>query len=259
MKKIIFLSVLVAAVFTSCQSNDPNGSNSNGSNNLSTGQIEMKVYPDNNNNVSFSAMTQKLTIDWGDGTVDNLTPNGVGKSFPHVYSNQNLQTVKVTTSGMTGTLNDVSYNYGFALDGSASFQELKFGNCPELISILCGEDQLSVLEIGKCPALTYLDCSYGQLTALDVSKCTSLTTLYCGDAYGGCGNQLTSLDVSKCTALTELDCSYNQLSASALNALFNSLPTRKSTDNATITIYENPGENTCDRTIATKKGWTVSF
>ena len=32
MKKIIFLLVVVAAVFTSCQNNDPNSSNSNGSN-----------------------------------------------------------------------------------------------------------------------------------------------------------------------------------------------------------------------------------
>jgi len=217
MKKIIILTVLAAAVFTSCQNNDPI-SDPNSSNNLSIGKIEMKVYPDKNNNVFFYAMTQKITIDWGDGTIDNLTPNGVGKSYSHVYSNQNLQTVKVNTENMTGDVSAVvnsggtiSTTYHFGFEMMAGLQEIEFGNCLELKVIECR------------------------------------------------GNQLTALDVSKCTALIYLDCSYNQLSASALNALFNSLPTRKSEDEATISIFENPGSPTCDKTIATKKGWWAVY
>ena len=46
-----------------------------------------------------------------------------------------------------------------------------------------------------------------------------------------------------------------KLDAAGLNALFNSLGT---TTGRTITITGCPGAGTCDRTIATAKGWTVS-
>jgi len=258
-----FLMVVLCALFiTSCTKDDNNGSSSNDSNNLSTGQVEVKVYPDTYNNVynvSFSAITQKITIDWGDGTTDNLTPNGAYKSFSHVYSNQNLQTIKVNTEGMTGFEDGIGY-----------LQELEFGNCPDLTILSIESDKLTNLGVSKCTALTLLECTGNQLTSLDVSKCTALRYLDCQSCQltsldvSKCSalilldcnsNQLTSLDVSKCTALVGLNCYGNQVSASALNALFNSLPAKKSNDNANIFYDSNPGSNGCDKTIATNKGW----
>ena len=279
----LFITILLSGIMFSCGNTIPgddsgsSSSGSNGSNNLSKGQIEIKVYPDANNRVSFTAITQTIKIDWGDSSVDDLTPNGVSNNFPHTYSNQNLQTVKVNTEGMTF----FSAGSPFSLH---SFQELRFGNCPELKSIGCSQQKLTVLDVSKCTALTDLSCGdpnlspsnqltnnqltnldvskctalinlscrNNKLTSLDVSKCTALIMLYCDR------NKLTSLDVSKCTALSILYCSSNQLSASALNSLFNSLPTRKSEDKAIIYCGNNPGFDTCDKTIATKKGWTVS-
>jgi len=277
MQKIIILTVLVAAVFTSCQNNDPI-SDPNSSNNLSTGQIEMKVYPDKNNNVSFYAMTQKMTVDWGDGTINDLTPNnGSGFILPHhVYSNQNLQTVKVNTENMTGDASVVvnsggsttaSSYWGFQMN--TGLQAIKFGNCPELKAIECGGNQLTALDVSKCTALNslycdttqltsldiskckdliILECVKNQLTSLDISKCTSLKYLNCND------NKLTSLDVSKCASLIIVYCYGNQLSATALNNLFNSLPTN---EHGMIFCSDNSGYATCDETIATKKGWKV--
>ncbi|MDJ0338273.1 hypothetical protein [Cryobacterium sp. PH31-O1] len=46
------------------------------------------------------------------------------------------------------------------------------------------------------------------------------------------------------------------LSAEALNEVFTNLGTAR--NGATITITGNPGTATCDRTIATAKGWTVA-
>ena len=230
MKKITILLALVAAVFTGCKNYDPNDSNT-----LSTGQIEMKIYPDKNNYISFNAITQKITIDWGDGTVDDLIPNGINKNFSHEYSNRNLQTVKINTEEITGDAHNIGettawgINFGFTCD-SCLLQELKFGNCSELKAI---------------------NCSSNQLTTLDVSKCTALIFLNCDN------DNLTTLDVSKCTALCYLICIGNNLSASALNALFNSLPTRKSTDYAVLYYWGNPGSATCDKTIAANKGWNI--
>ncbi|GHT11606.1 hypothetical protein AGMMS4956_04910 [Bacteroidia bacterium] len=116
--------------------------------------------------------------------------------------------------------------------------------------IRCDRKNIASLEgIEVFTALTYLDCGFNQLTTLDVSKNTALTDLSCGD------NPLTVLDVSKNTALTYLTCDNNQLTATALDALFNSLPT---VTNGEIYTGSNPGTSTCDQSIATGKGWTVN-
>ncbi len=68
-------------------------------------------------------------------------------------------------------------------------------------------------------------------------------------------NNLTSLDVSGCTALTWLECSDNNLTSSALNQIFRDLPQVTS---GYIFIYDNPGRETCDKSIAENKGWEVN-
>jgi len=93
-----------------------------------------------------------------------------------------------------------------------------------------------------------LNCYYNNLTSLNVSGCTALTDLSCS------GNNLTSLDVSKNTALTYLSCSSNNLTSAALNQIFRDLPQVTS---GTISIYGNPGTETCDKSIAENKGWNV--
>ena len=78
-------------------------------------------------------------------------------------------------------------------------------------------------------------------------------------------NNLTSLDVSGCTALTYLNCEDNKLTSSALNQIFRDLPQGKTwteghgrTEQSSIIIYDNPGSNTCDKSIAENKGWEVN-
>jgi hypothetical protein len=53
----------------------------------------------------------------------------------------------------------------------------------------------------------------------------------------------------------QVDVSNGRLSAAALNLLFSDLPTLSG---KTIKITGNPGAATCDKTIATEKGWTVT-
>jgi len=86
-----------------------------------------------------------------------------------------------------------------------------------------------------------------------VNKNTALTYLRCHV------NQLTSLDVSKNTALRYLDCRNNNLQADALNALFESLHDNATSGDKFISIGSNSGTNTCDRSIATAKGWRVGW
>ena len=185
-----------------------NTSPSAGTNNLQTGQIEIKASPDNKGRISFYISARKITIDWGDGQVDALPPDCFRKEFTHKYFNQSLQTIKVNTEGMT-LFNCSKTEERYCSDGI--FHELRFGNCPELIrvscSVLCDYDStcLTLLDVSKCAVLTHLDCSFNQLTSLDVSNNTLLTELQC------CENQLTSLDVSKNVKLMSLNCHHNQL------------------------------------------------
>ena len=124
-------------------------------NNFRSGQIEMKGYP-TGNRMSFNATVRRIIIDWGDGVVEEVTPNDVEKTFTHEYTNNNLQTITITTDGVAG--------FGCS-STSGIYHELRFGDCPNLKEIYCDGNSLTVLDIKKARALELLDCSYNQLTA----------------------------------------------------------------------------------------------
>ena len=120
----------------------------------------------------------------------------------------------------------------------------------KLIWLNCGFNKLTSLDVRNNTALTLLNFEYNQLSGLDVSNNIAVTILYCRK------NQLESLDVSNNSMLREIAGDTNQLSASALNDLFGTLHSNAGSKD--IFIGNNPGTNTCNRSIATSKGWNVS-
>jgi hypothetical protein len=54
-----------------------------------------------------------------------------------------------------------------------------------------------------------------------------------------------------------LYCDYNQLSADALNRIFTDLPDRSGIETGRISLWYNPGTDTCYFSIATQKNWEV--
>jgi hypothetical protein len=81
------------------------------------------------------------------------------------------------------------------------------------------------------------------------------------DIYGQAGklNLITGIRLTNAAstfggASPQIQVSYNSMNAAALNLLFGDLPTLGA---KTIDITGNPGAATCDKTIATLKGWTV--
>jgi len=401
-----------SVVFSGCNKDDDEGGSNNG---LKAGEIEIKAYPDNNrdNKIIFSATAKKITIDWGDGTVNEFNPNGKGMEFSHQYQFADYKTVSIMTElitdyehktyseqlelrfgkctelrkldcsnkgvsvldiknavasletlecewskissldvsgasklttlscngGMYGNITELKLSGCTALkDLNCSFNQLTqldLSSCTVLTNLDCWNNQLTQLDLSKNPVLTYLDCKGGELTLLDVTGCTALTYLNCDRnqltlldmssctaltkmlcennkltelKLRGCtalmelrcnnnqlnqldvtgctaltylectsnqlnqldvskntaltslncnSNQLTQLDVSKNTALTVLECKNNQLSASALNALFESLP--NATDVSWISFWGNPGSDSCDQSIYERKGWLRSI
>jgi hypothetical protein len=300
-----FLSmILLSFAVLSCSKGDDDGEPGGGNGNppagdLKAGQVQIKGYANSSSKkITFYATAKKLTVDWGDGQKEEITPNGNGREFPHEYENAtNFQTISINTEELT----EIRFgnNYG-------DIRELRFGNCSKLKKIdgIYYLDNLTVFEINRAESLEYLSisetdltelnlngcinlvelkCYNNQLTSLDVSKCTKLEKLNCGDYdhsipyrisnpltsldVSKCtnlttlecyGNELISLDVSKCTKLTTLDCGYNQLSATALNSLFTCLPVRTAADDAVILCGHNPGYESCNKSIAENKGWHFS-
>ena len=162
---------------------------------------------------------------------------------------------------------------------------LNVSNNMALTELYCSNNHLTSLDIGAHTSIRVLDCSNNNLTSLDVSNNVGLDIIDCSN------NQLTNLDLSNLIVLRKLDCSgnrlvslavgsgdglltllncqYNQLSADGLNNLFGMLLRGGDLQiiypsggifvvkGGAIYIYGNLGTDTCNRSIATNKGWQI--
>lgn len=260
MKKILlFVCSALLIGFSSCSSEDEDEpSNGNGSQ-LKKEQIELRGNPnDNDNKLSFTVQAKKLSIDWGDGNIEDYTPNGNSLNVFHVYSNSNYKTILIRAEEITT----------FTIKNKeGKIQEFRTGDCFNLKEINISSQPLTVfditqcvnliklyyynsqaeLNITKCPKLESLECRENNLNELDLSKSVNLKMLNC------MSNSLTKIDIAKCPKLIRLNCENNRLSDTELNTIFRNLPPT----NGSICIYSNPGVGTCDTQIAINKGWTI--
>ena len=202
-KKIILLGILSLLMFA-CSKDDDNDSSS--TNKLKTGQVELKGYPDPSGIIKFVAIAKTITIDWGDGTIDKLTPNGVETEFFHHYADSNFRTILIDTDNLTGI---------FFIDWIIDFREMRFGDCPNLKYLNFYTISLTILDIKRAKSLQSLCCIDNQLTELNLYECFSLQELFCDQ------NRLSSLNLSGCPALERLSCSSNQLTELTISKNFN--------------------------------------
>lgn len=196
MKKVLyFLSLICLSLFVACSNNDNDDPEEN--DNQKEG-IELKGYPDSSNKMSLVLSAQSLTIDWGDGIIEEYTPTGNEVEYTHQYTGQSIQKISVKGEKITS----------FYVDGVGKYSEIRIGDCPYLQKVLCNKtgENLTVLEIKKAESLELLQCVKNQLTTLDLSGCENLKILNCAD------NKITSLAIEKCTTLTTLNCVMNELS-----------------------------------------------
>ena len=104
----------------------------------------------------------------------------------------------VTTSNIDGIINlNISSKAISDLTGIEDFISL--------ITLDCGNNNLSSLDLSQNALLTTLNVMGNNLSSLDVSQNTSLNTLNCF------GNNLSSLDISQNPNLMSLNCWSNQL------------------------------------------------
>lgn len=108
-----------------------------------------------------------------------------------------------------------------------------FRRCTNLDSI----PELDTSGVGRMDSMFY-DCSSLRIIPkLDLSNNTSIISIF-----------------YECDKLSQISLANTWLEATKIDNVFNELPTVTS---GTIDITGNPGVSDCDRSIATKKGWTV--
>jgi Leucine-rich repeat (LRR) protein len=272
MKRIKFLIIIAAALvfMVSCGQTTTKKSVENENVTTNTGAVSkenaMTLTLTPKYAVSFRlAGAGSVVINWGDGspaeTYDLYKYNEDREpDFHRRFETQPNTSVTITIIGENVTHLNCTFNELTSLDVSKN---------PKLTFLDCSTNKLTNLDVGKNPGLTHLNCSNNQLTQLDISRNTFLETLYCSSnqleklnlskntQLGSllCSdNQLISLEVGKNPKFTWLDCENNKLSASALNALFESLNDTE-LDEKSIYLDENPGTADCQISIAQQKGW----
>jgi hypothetical protein len=205
-------------------------------------------------NIKFAVTAKSIAVDWGDGPEEELS-NLDSTEVRHTYAGAGEHTVRIQAENLslfncirqrltTLDLSNCTALTRLSCDRNRLIA-LDLSKSTALKGLVCDKNQLSALDLSKNTALTDLLCSNNRLIALDVSKNTALTELYCAE------NLLIALDLSKNTALKGLVCDKNQLSADALNRIFTDL----SDEYGVISIENNPGSDTCKRSIAIKKKW----
>ena len=98
---------------------------------LQTGEIRIKAYPDEDNKISFIIVSKKITIDWGDETTEEFTPNGTPEAFVHEYTDQQPKHIIIHTEEMNdfGAFSMVRIDNVF-LHTFGLLEEIIFGKCP---------------------------------------------------------------------------------------------------------------------------------
>lgn len=226
----------------------------------------------------------KVTIDWGDGSKDNITninsfPDASHSEYRHVYSDTLPHIIKIIRGEIYGIITNNNLLTGIDISQYARLRilicdnnclaNLNISKNSKLFELRCDKNYLKYLDLSKNTNLRSLTCSNNQLTNLDVSKNVKLKYLECNF------NQLTNLDLSANKLLYGFRCAYNNFSEIALNEIFRSLcdawdenktlkytkrkynryRRNKPINDGYLFISGNPGTDSCDKSIAESKGW----
>ena len=204
-----------------------------------------------NNCSSLSSIV--LPTSWG--SVSNT-------SYMFAYCSSLSSIVLPTSWGSVSNTQGMFYNC-YALSsivlptswGSVTTVLSMFNGCYSLKTIT-GLDYLGHQSLATNGTDLLKDCQYLQGT-LTVAAFLSKIGIYGTSAHllQCTGIRLTNANSTFGGTSPQVNVSYTSLDATALNTLFGDLPTLTG---KTITITGCPGAATCDTSIATAKGWTVT-
>ncbi len=159
-------------------------------------------------------------------------------------------------------------------------KSIDLSNLIELQLLSAWDNQLDAIDVSMLPYLFYLDVEMNNLTTLNltnnpelaylfvsVNKLKTLDTSAMSDLEGinGYNNRFEYLDFTNNTGISELYLEGNCLSEGATDALIETLPSRTSTTQGVISIYnpsDNYDKNVCNKNSVAKakaKNWAVKY
>ncbi len=176
---------------------------------------------------------------------------------------QELQACTLPTSW--GSVSNTSYMFNNCSSLSSIVLPTSWGSVTTVLSMfngcyslktITGLDYLGHQSLATNGTDLLKDCQYLQGT-LTVAAFLSKIGIYGTSAHllQCTGIRLTNANSTFGGTSPQVNVSYTSLDATALNTLFGDLPTLTG---KTITITGCPGAATCDTSIATAKGWTVT-
>lgn len=240
---------------------------------LATEQKFVGLYAVDDDDSNYVAILAEgaYTVDWGDGTVENFA-SGVMAEHKYTYaslpagslSSRGYKQAIVTLTPQAGQnitkldLNQRPVGFG-AVQRTLQWLDVTI-SVPNATSLtvagnsfnarLSVMEQCTVLSIGAVTNMSYMFRDCYSLQSIPLFNTTSVTNM--SGMFSTCQSLARSQITGTAVSISYQDCN---LSASALNEVFTNLAT---VTGQTITITGNPGAATCDRTIATAKGWTVT-
>lgn len=242
MYKIIYL-LLAICFLTSCETDDNVPFLSIPDDEAQVVEMELQVGASSNLVFSPIIYASQMIVNWGDGSIpgqfvnaDSTNTNApILKSLKYTYPSSANYSVNVRAIKITHL--DISID-----SARQSINKLQLTNCRHLKSISCDDQLLKSVNINISGLKTLELNTLSALEELSLSACDSLSTIVLSQ------NPVLS-------SITLVD--NPAMSALSLNALFRQLP-QATSDTRTINLNNNAGDATCDKSIATQKGWTVN-
>lgn len=145
----------------------------------------------------------KISIDWGDGTiVEGATLSGIYDDW-NVYATPVVGTPKGNGEIKIYATGDINYFEGVSTVGGPGITTLDVSKATELIEIYADGNKLTTIDVSMLSKLNKLLLNNNSLT--EMSLTSSLTTIEVND------NKLTSFDGSELSALSTLKINGNPL------------------------------------------------
>lgn len=235
---------------------------------------------DDNSNFQYLLQANEMYIVWGNGTKDTeyISPSqdsiNVLRSIKKTYTLSGNYDVRIKSIGLKKL--DISKLDTKIIDANKgnTISALALTNCEDIIDLRFANQPISAVDLSDCPTLKTLYCGYSEgiqtITGLD--KLKDLELLSVNGSLSQVTLNFTANDSLKDISIARTNCeaiivdglvalksialkNNTMLGESALNVLFTTLPVVTG-NGYTISLSGNKGDDLCNKSIATQKGWT---
>lgn len=243
---------------------------------------------------NYTIQAKEMVIDWGDGSrlseyvfFDDTDNTDAIKAITYPYASVGAYEIEVKALQLKNLL--------LSRSGENMLTELSLTDCLRLRNLFCDNQPISELDVSGCPELRILSCGYpdGELSLIGVAAPRKLGELYIKgpltsknlelansdslriirlentnlpDIQLSNLPELRTIEINSCPDMENVYIGNNSLLSEvvlinntsldfeAINRLFENLPSANS-DSRYITLSGNKGDDKCNKSLATSKGW----